>query len=101
MYTSDRKKLTLSVSEHFPFYSTQSATAHSLNGNSFIPPILTVRFARADSAMAFGCNVLGLFRQLGIEQEFLEHAKPTMNLEVFNHDMKSLLKFDFSKQEEA
>ncbi|KAF9382270.1 hypothetical protein CPC16_009453 [Podila verticillata] len=40
-----------------------------------------------NSAMAFGCNVLGLFRQLGIEQEFLEHAKPTMNLEVFNHDM--------------
>ncbi|KFH67359.1 hypothetical protein MVEG_06093 [Podila verticillata NRRL 6337] len=54
-----------------------------------------------NSAMAFGCNVLGLFRQLGIEQEFLEHAKPTMNLEVFNHDMKSLLKLDFSKQKEA
>ncbi|KAF9388183.1 hypothetical protein CPB97_001483 [Podila verticillata] len=52
------------------------------------------------SAMAFGCNVMDLFRQLGIEEEFLSHAKPTYTLEVFNPKKELLMKFDNLEQEE-
>ncbi|KAF9325996.1 hypothetical protein BG006_010550 [Podila minutissima] len=51
------------------------------------------------SAMAFGCNVMDLFRQLGIEEEFLSHAKPTYTLEVFNPQKETLMKFDNLEQE--
>lgn len=57
-------------------------------------------FAFLGSAMAFGCNVMDLFRQLGIEEEFLSHAKPTYTLEVFNPKKELLMKFDNLEQEE-
>ncbi|KAG0033618.1 hypothetical protein BGZ81_007876 [Podila clonocystis] len=52
------------------------------------------------SAMAFGCNVMDLFRQLGIEEEFLSHAKPTYTLEVYNPKKEILMQFDNLEQEE-
>ncbi|KAF9382269.1 hypothetical protein CPC16_009452 [Podila verticillata] len=52
------------------------------------------------SAMAFGCNVMDLFRQLGIEEEFLSHAKPTYTLEVYNPDKELLMHLDNLEQEE-
>ncbi|KAG0032317.1 hypothetical protein BGZ82_006586 [Podila clonocystis] len=53
------------------------------------------------SAMAFGCNVMGLFRQLGIEQEFLSQAKPNYNLEVYDLNKNPLMRFNWGQQEEA
>ncbi|KAG0337910.1 hypothetical protein BG000_004805 [Podila horticola] len=52
------------------------------------------------SAMAFGCNVMDLFRQLGIEEEFLRQAKPTYTLEVYNPNKELLMQFDNLEQEE-
>ncbi|KAI9236553.1 MAG: hypothetical protein BYD32DRAFT_437338 [Podila humilis] len=52
------------------------------------------------SAMAFGCNVMGLFRQLGIEKEFLEQAKLNICLEVYSKEKELLLKYDYPLQEE-
>jgi 2-polyprenyl-6-methoxyphenol hydroxylase-like FAD-dependent oxidoreductase len=66
---------------------------------SALPPFLLLSFCCIGSAMAFGCNVMDLFRQLGIEEEFLSHAKPTHTLEVFNPKKELLMKFDNLEQE--
>lgn len=50
--------------------------------------------------MAFGCNVMGIFRQLGIEKEFLEQAKLNVCLEVYSKEKQLLLKYDYPLQEE-
>ncbi|KAF9388185.1 hypothetical protein CPB97_001485 [Podila verticillata] len=52
------------------------------------------------SAMAFGCNVMGIFRHLGIEKEFLEQAKLNVCLEVYSKEKELLLKYDYPLQEE-
>ncbi|KAF9410196.1 hypothetical protein BGZ94_001724 [Podila epigama] len=53
---------------------------------------------RYGAPQAFGCNVMGLFRQLRMEEDFLAHAKPTLHLEVFNEDMESILRFENKNQ---
>jgi len=50
--------------------------------------------------MTFGCNVMDLFRQLGIEEEFLNQAKLTLYLEIFNLNKELLIIFDNYQQEE-
>lgn len=51
--------------------------------------------------MAFGCNIMGVFRQLKMEKEFLDNAKPTLHLEVFNDDLESIMMFENKSQEAA
>jgi hypothetical protein len=50
--------------------------------------------------MAFGYKIMDLFRQLGIEEQFLSYAKPTFTLEVFNLNKNLLMKVDNYHQEE-
>lgn len=50
--------------------------------------------------MAFGYKIMDLFRQLGIEEQFLSYAKPTFTLEVFSLNKNLLMKVDNYHQEE-
>ncbi|KAF9398853.1 hypothetical protein BGZ94_005870, partial [Podila epigama] len=52
------------------------------------------------SAIALGCNVVRVFKQLGIWDDIKRQSKPTLAMDLFNVDREQICKFDFHAQEE-
>ncbi|KAG0032785.1 Transcription factor spt8 [Podila clonocystis] len=52
-------------------------------------------------AIALGCNVCPIFKQIGIWDEFLKNSKPVLEMNISNSQRESILKHDFRNQEEV
>lgn len=51
-------------------------------------------------AIALGCNVCPIFKQIGIWDEFLENSKPVLDMNISNSQRETILKHDFRSQGE-
>ncbi|KAF9333321.1 hypothetical protein BG006_003770 [Podila minutissima] len=52
-------------------------------------------------AIALGCNVCPIFKQIGIWDEFLENSKPVLDMNISNSQRETILKHDFRSQDEV
>ncbi|KAF9322198.1 hypothetical protein BG003_005361 [Podila horticola] len=52
-------------------------------------------------AIALGCNVCPIFKQIGIWNEFLENSAPVLEMNISNSQRETILKHDFRSQDEV
>ncbi|KAI9239642.1 hypothetical protein MVEG_07746 [Podila verticillata NRRL 6337] len=50
-------------------------------------------------AIALGCNVCPIFKQIGIWDEFLQNSKPILEMNISNSQRETILMHDFRAQE--